>query len=107
MNGLIVSFDSNQFIDFPKMKDLIHFKNKVNIGRNHPPMYVTLDYKRYSLTQFGKFDAIWINPPLQEYVDRILPTKGYKLHEKLLKTLQPWDFELLKDLPVKELADSQ
>lgn len=78
-------------------------------------MYTTLDYKRVSLTQFGKFDAIWVNLPLQEYVDRIKPTPDYDvpkdiLRGKLIATsleLDPWSYEDIKNLPIKELSESQ
>jgi mRNA m6A methyltransferase non-catalytic subunit len=89
------------------MKELMMYKNCINEGRSHPPMYTTLDYKRCSLTQFGKFDTIWVNAPLQEYVDRVKPFTDFKLHEKINKEIKPWNYEELKALPIKELADSQ
>lgn len=89
------------------MKELLIYKDIINERRAHPPIYTTLDYKRYSLTQFGKFDAIWIDPPLLEYVDRVKPSPNFKLHPDILKKLQPWDFEDIRNLPIKELAESQ
>lgn len=70
-------------------------------------MYTTLDFKRCNLAQLGKFDAIWIDPPLQEYVDRVSPTNDFELHKEIQNQIQPWDFEDIKMLPIKELAATQ
>lgn len=83
------------------------YKNIINRKRNHPPMYATLDYKRYSVTQFGKFDAIWMDLPLQEYLDRVTPNPEFEVHEDVKKKIQPWSYEDLKNLPIKDLAEAQ
>ncbi|CAI2366173.1 unnamed protein product [Moneuplotes crassus] len=114
------------FEAFPKMNQLMYYKNKINLGRNHPPMYSTTDYRRYCLSLYGRFDAIWINlcPDFSEKFDIKVPSTGLKsnsesnlgeiseerkidLHPSLINSHEHWTFEEIKSLPIKEIAETQ
>ena len=98
---------------------------------------IATDYKRYSLAQYGKFDVIYMNPPLPEYTENLdiadpnkdnysiggFYSQNYnypfsmkyskededklKLHPSLYNSHSPWSYEELKYLPIKEISESQ
>lgn len=94
------SLDQNQLL-------ILVRKDQVNQGRSHPEMHLTVDHKEFDLTSLGKFDAILIDLPLPEYRERVLPHKDFKLDPKIENKLEPWSFDWIKNLPIKELAETQ
>ena len=69
-----------RYEEIPKAKELIRLKSELINLRNHPPMYIKADLKTFDLTSLGKvkydfyiqFDAIYIDPPWNEYSQRLL-----------------------------------
>jgi len=53
------------------LRELIKLKEEVIQKRNHPTQYIKADLKQYNLSELGKFDVILIDPPWQEYEDRV------------------------------------
>ena len=64
--------------------------------RNHPPMYHKADLKKFDITSLGKFDVILIDPPWEEYFNRVqgLPIMGS------IDKLLPWSFDEIGNLPI-------
>ena len=99
------------FEGFPKMKALLFFKNAVNKKRNHPPLFVTIDYTKYDLTNLGRFDVIYIDLPLQEYYDRLQPDSFYNMPPHITNQLLQFDNvnldRFIESLPIKEISENQ
>lgn len=60
-----------RFIEYPKLKELIKLKNELIQKRNHPARYIKTDLLGFDFEQLGKFDVIHVDPPWQEYENRV------------------------------------
>lgn len=99
------------FEGFPKMKQLLEYKNAVNSKRAHPSMHMSLDYTSSDLTKLGKFDVIYMDLPLDEYYEQLsldgCESVNYSIKQKLRpQGVQDID-ELIENLPIKQISESQ
>jgi N6-adenosine-specific RNA methylase IME4 len=86
--------------EYPQLKELMKIKDELNAQRSFNPVYLKCDLRETVLSPqlFGtKFDAILIDPPMEEYVRRapgVLDPEDY------------WTWEEIRSLRIEDIADS-
>lgn len=62
----------NDHAEYPKLRELIALKDRLVEARATPPAHLAADLKTYDLSSLGsKFDVILIDPPWEEYSQRL------------------------------------
>lgn len=92
---------SERFKDYPKLNELLQFKDDLLKKRNHPPMFIKANLKELDFNSLGKYDVILVDPPWEEYKTRIAGLPVYSMHEKL----EGWSFEEIANLKMDLLAN--
>lgn len=90
-------------LEYPKLNELIKFKRELIEKRNHPARYLRADLRDTDLKLLGKFDVIVIDPPWQEYEDRV---KELPIYQKHPESFQSWTFEEIAELQINEIGDT-
>jgi mRNA (2'-O-methyladenosine-N6-)-methyltransferase len=75
-------------------------KDEVIQKRNHPAMYLQADLRTYDLASLGKFDVIMMDPPWEEYYNRVQGLPIFIDSEKMA----PWTFDEIANLPIDQIA---
>eukprot|EP00492_Amphilonche_elongata_P003295 TRINITY_DN3603_c0_g1_i1.p1 TRINITY_DN3603_c0_g1~~TRINITY_DN3603_c0_g1_i1.p1 ORF type:complete len:126 (+),score=23.33 TRINITY_DN3603_c0_g1_i1:37-414(+) len=89
----------NEFINYPKLRELILLKNEIIKKYHVPPYYLNVDLKTYDLRELGsKFDVILVDPPWPEY-QRRCP------NAVIDEDLMPWTLQEPCNLNVQDVAD--
>jgi len=65
-------------------------------------MVLKTDLKKLNLSELGKFDIIMVDPPWQEYKERL----GNNVHQLQNEKLESWSFEEIMNLKIEHIADS-
>lgn len=60
-------------------------KNSWTKKRNHPPVYIKADLLEYDLTELGKFDVIYCDPPWEEYERKAKKNNRFSENSKYYK----------------------
>lgn len=90
-------------MEYPKLNALIQEKTSLIRLKNHPPVYIKEDLKKYDLSKLGRFDVILIDPPWEEYEKRAKGLPSYLLKPERYKS---WSLDELLKLPVEQIADN-
>lgn len=93
----------SRFIDYPKLNALIVEKSALIRQKNHPPVYIKEDLRKFDLTKLGKFDVILVDPPWEEYEKRARGLPSYLLNPDRYKS---WTLEELQRLNIDQIADN-
>jgi hypothetical protein len=94
--------DTNIIARYPRLKKLIDLKHRLVDQFSHPPVYLPVDLRTFSLSSLKPmvFDSILINAPLQEYAHNYPSSQ-------VLQGQRPWTWDELEALPVPSLAATQ
>ena len=85
---------ADRFEEYPKLRELIRLKNQLIDETAHPPMYLKCDLEAFDMkTLDQKFDAILIEPPLEEYA------RSYGVNN-----VKFWDWDKIMALDIAEVA---
>lgn len=60
-------------------------KNSWTKKRNHPPVYIKADLLEYDLSELGKFDVIYCDPPWEEYERKAKKNNQFTENSKYYK----------------------
>lgn len=89
---------ADRFEEYPKLKELIRLKDELIRDTATPPMYLKCDLEAFDFRSLKcKFDAILVEPPLEEYQR----TCGVSSHTKF------WSWEEIMKLEIEEVAASR
>lgn len=87
---------ADRFEEYPKLKELIKLKDQIIAERATPPMYLKCDLDTFDLTELNySFDAIIIDPPLEEYQRRC---------PGLMFNWRPWHWDEIIRLDIGQVA---
>ena len=83
----------SRFEEYPKLRELIRLKNELVSQTAHPPMYLKCDLENFDLKSLNqKFDAILIEPPLEEYA-----------RSNSVTNVKFWDWDKIMALDIGEV----
>ncbi|XP_025208649.1 N6-adenosine-methyltransferase non-catalytic subunit-like [Melanaphis sacchari] len=85
---------NSRFNEIPKLKELVHLKDKLVSQTAFPPMFLKCNLSTFNLKNLNvEFDVILVEPPLEEYQQTLGITK---------KDL--WNWKQVMDLKLNEIA---
>merc|ERR1712241_1188098 len=85
---------ADRFEEYPKLRELIRFKNELIDETAHAPMYLKCDLETFDLKSLDqKFDVILIEPPLEEYA------RSYGV-----TNVKFWDWDKIMALDIGEVS---
>ena len=89
---------NERYLEYPKLQRLMELKDEVIKKRATPPVSLKADLRTLDLRTLGKFDAIIIDPPWEEYQNRVADThvRG--------EDLTPWTLDEVAALRIQDLA---
>ena len=92
-----------RFRELPKLNSLIQEKTSLLKQRNHPPVYIKEDLKKFDLAKLGKFDVLLIDPPWEEYEKRAQHLPAYLQKTERYKS---WTLDEMLKLNVENIAEN-